>query len=43
LEFADLILGNLLVGVSRGWWNANHSAYQAPPNEMGSDPNINIL
>ncbi len=38
-----LILGNLLVGVSRGWWNANHSAHHAHPNDMVSDPNIDIL
>jgi len=38
-----LILGNLLVGVSRGWWNANHSAHHAHPNVMDSDPNLDIL
>lgn len=38
-----LILGNLLVGVSRAWWNDNHSAHHARPNDVGSDPNVNIL
>jgi fatty acid desaturase len=38
-----LILGNLLVGVSRAWWNDNHTAHHAHPNDLGADPNVNIL
>jgi fatty acid desaturase len=38
-----LILGNLLVGVSRAWWNDNHSAHHARPNDLAHDPNVNIL
>lgn len=38
-----LVLGNLLVGVSRAWWNDNHGAHHARPNDLGHDPNVNIL
>ncbi len=38
-----LLVGNFLLGVSRGWWRDNHSAHHAHPNEMGEDPNIDIL
>jgi fatty acid desaturase len=38
-----LTLGNLLIGVSRAWWNDDHNAHHARPNVMGSDPNIDIL
>ena len=34
--------GNLLIGVSRAWWNDDHNAHHARPNVMGSDPNIDI-
>jgi fatty acid desaturase len=38
-----LILGNLLVGVSRAWWSYNHGAHHARPNDLRHDPNANIL
>ena len=38
-----LILGNVLVGVSRAWWNHNHGAHHARPNDLAHDPNVNIL
>jgi len=38
-----LIVGNLLVGVSRAWWNDNHGAHHARPNDLEHDPNVNIL
>ena len=38
-----LILGNLLVGVSRAWWKDNHDAHHARPNDVAHDPNVNIL
>jgi fatty acid desaturase len=50
-----LILGNLLVGVSRAWWKDNHDAHHAHPNELAHDahhahpndlahdPNVNIV
>jgi fatty acid desaturase len=38
-----LILGNLVVGVSRAWWSYNHGAHHARPNDPAHDPNANIL
>jgi fatty acid desaturase len=38
-----LFLGNLLMGVSRAWWRDNHDAHHAHPNELGQDPNVNII
>ena len=38
-----LVVGNLLVGVSRAWWNDNHNAHHARPNDLRRDPNINIV
>jgi fatty acid desaturase len=38
-----LVLGNLLLGVSRAWWNDNHGAHHARPNDIAHDPNINIF
>lgn len=38
-----LMLGNLMVGVSRAWWNDNHNAHHANPNDLAEDPNVDIL
>ena len=38
-----LLLGNLLMGVSRAWWRDNHDAHHAHPNDLGQDPNVNII
>jgi fatty acid desaturase len=39
---AGLILGNLLLGVSRAWWRDNHDAHHAHPNDLDQDPNLQI-
>ena len=33
----------VLLGVSRAWWRDNHDAHHAHPNELGQDPNVNII
>jgi len=38
-----LVLGNLLMGVSRAWWRDNHDTHHAHPNDLGQDPNVNII
>jgi len=38
-----LVLGNLIVGVSRAWWIDNHNAHHARPNDLARDPNLDIL
>ncbi len=40
---AGLILGNLLMGVSRAWWRDNHDTHHAHPNDLAHDPNVNII
>jgi fatty acid desaturase len=33
-------VGNVLIGMSFGWWVPKHSAHHAHPNEIGRDPDI---
>jgi fatty acid desaturase len=33
-----LIVGNVLIGLSFGWWVHKHNAHHAHPNEIGRDP-----
>src|ERR1700677_670224 len=35
-----LIVGNVLIGLSFGWWVHKHNAHHAHPNEVGRDPDI---
>jgi fatty acid desaturase len=35
-----LAVGNVLIGLSFGWWVPKHNAHHAHPNEMGRDPDI---
>jgi fatty acid desaturase len=35
-----LLAGNLLTGLSFGWWVPKHSAHHAHPNQVGRDPDI---
>jgi len=35
-----LIVGNVLIGLSFGWWVPKHNAHHAHPNEIGRDPDI---
>ena len=41
-DWATLILGNLLIGVSRQWWIDKHNEHHGHPNQMGADPDIEI-
>ena len=34
------IHGNLLIGLSYGWWVAKHNRHHAHPNQIGRDPDI---
>jgi fatty acid desaturase len=34
------IHGNLLIGLSYGWWTAKHNRHHAHPNQAGRDPDI---
>jgi fatty acid desaturase len=37
-----LALGNLLIGMSAGWWVAKHNAHHAKPNHLDADPDLDI-
>ncbi len=34
--------GNLLIGLSFGWWTGKHNRHHAFPNQEGRDPGIAI-
>jgi fatty acid desaturase len=39
-DWTSLIIANLLVGISYGWWRNKHNRHHANPNKVGSDPDI---
>ncbi|MFD4044016.1 acyl-CoA desaturase, partial [Streptomyces sp. NPDC058605] len=36
----QLFHGNLLLGMSRGWWNDKHNRHHANPNHVDKDPDV---
>ncbi len=41
-DWATLILGNLVLGVSRQWWIDKHNDHHGHPNQMDVDPDVDI-
>lgn len=39
-EWAALLLGSGLGGVSLAWWQSKHTKHHAAPNQLGKDPDI---
>src|SRR5215211_8468682 len=39
-DWISLIVANLLVGISYGWWQNKHNRHHANPNKDGADPDI---
>ena len=39
-RWVGLAAGNLLAGISFGWWVPKHNAHHARPNQIGEDPDI---
>jgi fatty acid desaturase len=39
-RFLGLLDGNLLVGLSFGWWVSKHNAHHAHPNDLERDPDV---
>ena len=37
-----LVHGNLLIGMSYGWWVAKHNAHHAHPNDLETDPDVGV-
>lgn len=41
-EILTLITGNLLIGMSNGWWLTKHNQHHSHPNEVDMDPDIDL-
>jgi len=41
-DWVSLIVANLFVGISYGWWQRKHSRHHAAPNTEGADPDIDL-
>jgi fatty acid desaturase len=41
-DAAGLVVGDLLIGLSYGWWTGKHNRHHAHPNQEGKDPDIGI-
>jgi fatty acid desaturase len=39
-DWTSLVLANLFVGISYGWWQSKHTRHHANPNKEGYDPDI---
>ncbi len=39
-DWVSLVIANLLVGISYGWWRNKHTRHHANPNKDGADPDI---
>jgi fatty acid desaturase len=39
-DWVSLIIANLLVGMSYGWWQSKHNRQHTNPNKVGTDPDI---
>jgi fatty acid desaturase len=39
-DLLGLVTGNLLIGLSYGWWVSGHNAHHSNPNHEGDDPDI---
>jgi len=41
-DWVSLVLANLFVGLSYGWWQGKHTRHHANPNKRGADPDIDL-
>ena len=41
-DWVSLIIGDLFVGMSYGWWQHKHTRHHANPNEIDTDPDIDL-
>ena len=41
-DWITLVLGNLLLGVSREWWIDKHNEHHGHPNQLDVDPDVDI-
>ncbi|MBX0327673.1 fatty acid desaturase [Oscillochloris sp. ZM17-4] len=41
-DLVGIVLGNLLLGISRDWWTYKHNVHHAHPNHDGMDPDLDV-
>jgi fatty acid desaturase len=41
-EWTSLVIANLFLGMSYGWWQHKHTRHHARPNQKGVDPDIDL-
>jgi fatty acid desaturase len=41
-DWVSLIIGDLFVGMSYGWWQHKHTRHHANPNQVDADPDIEL-
>lgn len=41
-HLANLVFGNVLLGVSHTWWTTKHNQHHATPNHLDDDPDVNF-
>lgn len=41
-DWTSMVLVNLLVGMSHGWWQRKHTKHHLSPNKIGTDPDIEL-
>lgn len=41
-DWVSLIIGDLFIGMSYGWWQHKHTRHHANPNQIGRDPDIEL-
>jgi fatty acid desaturase len=41
-DWISLLIGDLFVGMSYGWWQHKHTRHHANPNQIGADPDIDL-
>jgi len=41
-DWTSLVIADLFVGLSYGWWQHKHTRHHANPNKEGADPDINL-
>ncbi|WP_374315534.1 fatty acid desaturase [Microbacterium sp.] len=41
-DWISLILGDLVVGMSYGWWRRKHTRHHANPNKIEADPDLDL-
>ena len=39
-DWTSLLVADLLVGMSYGWWQSKHNRHHANPNKVGADPDV---